>query len=230
VTFLYRATVPVDTGTVEVGYTERRLDLGDHAPAAVRAAALAEVADATGRSPYPMHQVHGAEVLLVEDRRDPVGDPHVDALLTRRQDIALLTRAADCVPVLLAETGGIIGAVHAGRLGVQHGVVTTALDRMRDLGGTRVTAWIGPHVCGSCYEVPAAMRDEVAEAVPATYATTAWGTPALDLGAGVRSQLERAGCAVVEVDRCTREDDALHSHRRDGAAAGRLAGVIWRAA
>jgi YfiH family protein len=173
-----------------------------------------------------MHQVHGADVHLVETADQPA--PDVDALVTVQPAIALLARAADCVPVLLVADEGVIGAVHAGREGVRRGVVPAAVARVREAGGTGVRAWIGPHICGSCYEVPDAMRAEVAAVVPATRATTGWRTPALDLGAGVRSQLEEAGCAVLEVGGCTREDDTLHSHRRDGRAAGRLAGVVWR--
>jgi YfiH family protein len=225
VIFFFRDTVPTGRGTVEVGFTDRRLDLGDRAPAEVREAALAEIAAATGATPYVMHQVHGSDVHVVEDPRDP--PPPVDALVTREAGIALLARAADCVPVLLASEDGVIGAVHAGRLGVRDGVVTAALDRVR-ARAHQVRAWVGPHICGRCYEVPEEMRAEVARAVPAAYAETGWGTPSLDLGAGVRSQLEAAGCAVVEVGRCTLEDPALHSHRRDGAAAGRLAGAVWR--
>jgi copper oxidase (laccase) domain-containing protein len=64
--------------------------------------------------------------------------------------------------------------------------------------------------------------------VPATYATTSWGTPSLDLGAGVLAQLAESGVPAVRVGGCTREDESLHSYRRDGTAAGRLAGVVWR--
>jgi polyphenol oxidase len=226
VTFFFRDTLPTDGGTVEVGVTDRRLDVGDRAPAAVREAALAVIAEATGATPYLMHQVHGSDVHLVEDTSEP--PPPVDALVTKEAGIALVARAADCVPVLLASEEAVIGAVHAGRLGVRDGVVTAALDRMRALGAHQVRAWVGPHICARCYEVPEEMRAEVTRAVPEAYAETGWGTPSLDLGAGVRSQLEAAGCAVVEIGRCTREDPALHSHRRDGAAAGRLAGVVWR--
>ena len=62
--------------------------------------------------------------------------------------------------------------------------------------------------------------------MPAAVATTTWGTPALDLGAGVRAQLDDLGVTVVDVSRCTRESDDLYSYRRDGARAGRLAGLI----
>lgn len=227
-TFFFSDTVPVSTGTVSVAFTDRRLDLGELASSAVREAALAEVAAATGATPYVMHQVHGSAVQTLEDRRDPSGDPPVDALVTAQAGVALLTRAADCVPVLLVAENGVIGAVHAGREGVRLGVVGAALERMRGLGSTRVRAWIGPHICGRCYEVPDEMRAEVAAVVTAAYATTSRGTAALDLGAGVRAQLEAAGCEIDEVGGCTREDASLHSYRRDGVAAGRLAGVVWR--
>ncbi|GAA4721171.1 polyphenol oxidase family protein [Nocardioides conyzicola] len=225
-TFFFSETVPVTTGTVSVAFTDRRLDLGDLAEPAARDAALAEVATATGATPYLMHQVHGTDVVLVEDAGDE--RPHADGLLTARPGVALLARAADCVPVLLVADDGLIGAVHAGREGVRRGVVTAALDSMCALGSTGVRAWVGPHICGACYEVPEELRAEVAAVVPATSATTSWGTPALDLGAGVVAQLEAAGVAVTEVGGCTREDESLHSYRRDGAAAGRLAGVVWR--
>lgn len=178
-----------------------------------------------------MRQVHGADVHTVDagwlaERHDR---PAVaDALVTDLSGVILLVRVADCVPVLLADPGaGVVGAVHAGRPGLVAGVVPAAVARMRALGARTIVAWVGPHVCGACYEVPAAMREDVATAVPEAYAETSWGTPAVDVGAGVRAQLERAGVQVVDATRCTREDPDLYSYRRDGAAAGRAGGLVW---
>jgi YfiH family protein len=228
VTFHFTDTVPVATGTVSVAFTDASLDLGDLAPDAVREAGLAALTTATGATPYLMRQVHGNDVHLVV-----AGDhafPDADALVTADAGVALLARAADCVPVLLVAETGEIGAAHAGREGVRRGVVTATVERLRQLGADGLRAWVGPHICGGCYEVPEELREDIATAVPATRATTTWGTPSLDLGAGVLSQLAEAGVPVVRVGGCTREDDALHSYRRDGAAAGRLAGVVWRSA
>nr|WP_275693499.1 laccase domain-containing protein [Nocardioides sp. TF02-7] len=97
---------------------------------------------------------------------------------------------------------------------------------MTALGARRVTAWVGPHICGRCYEVPAQLQDEVAAAVPESRSTTSWGTPGLDIGAGVRAQLTAVGVPVVDAARCTRESPDLYSYRRDGAAAGRSAGLV----
>jgi hypothetical protein len=171
-------------------------------------------------------QVHGGDVSVV-DAKSPVSRPEADALVTREPDIVLMVRAADCVPVLFHAPGiEAVAAVHCGRQGLLAGVVPRTVERLRGWDASGITAWIGPYICGACYEVPAGMRDEVADVVPAARATTSWETPALDLGAGVRAQLEDRGVTVVDVSRCTRESSDLYSHRRDGRRAGRHAGLI----
>lgn len=172
-----------------------------------------------------MRQVHGAHVDVVEDRRSP-DIPEADALVTTRPDVVLVVRAADCVPVVLADPdAGVIAVAHCGRPGLVAGVVPAAVAVMRQRGADRISAWMGPHVCGSCYEVPQRLQDDVAAVQPEARAMTSWGTPSLDLGAGVVAQLRGAGVEVVDVSRCTREADDLYSYRRDGAGAGRLAGL-----
>ncbi|MCF6377339.1 polyphenol oxidase family protein [Nocardioides KLBMP 9356] len=213
---------------IEVAFTDVSLSLGDAAAADERADALGRVRQATGAVPVLMHQVHGAHVERIDDRRTS-GPVAADAMVTDQSGVALLARAADCVPVLLADpTTGWIAAVHSGRPGLAAGVVPAAVAAVREHGGDPTVAWIGPHVCGACYEVPADLQDEVAAGVPEARSTTSWGTPALDLGAGVRAQLASAGVTDVrEVGACTREDESWPSYRRDGAAATRFAGVIW---
>ena len=118
--------------------------------------------------------------------------------------------------------------MHSGRPGLAGGVVPAAVAALRERGGDPTVAWIGPHVCGACYEVPADLQEQVAAVVPEARSTTSWGTPGLDLGAGVRAQLAAAGIDDVRtVDACTREDASWPSYRRDGDAATRFAGVIW---
>jgi YfiH family protein len=173
-----------------------------------------------------MRLVHGANVAVVAG--EPAAEPpEADALVTRPAGVALVVRAADCVPVLLADPGrGVVGAAHAGRPGLVAGVVPATVAAMRELGAEQICAWVGPHVCGSCYEVPAQMRADVAAVVPEAQAETSWGTPSLDVGAGVVAQLRAAGVDVVDASRCTREDDDLYSYRRQGTESGRLAGLV----
>jgi YfiH family protein len=194
------------------------------------AANLRLVADdfAPSASIADMRQVHGQTVDVVEDRPS-TGRPEADALVSGEPDHLLVVRVADCVPALLADpAAGVVAAVHAGRSGLAVGVAPAAVARMRDLGATDISAWLGPRICGACYEVPESMQAEVGALVPEAVATSSRGTPALDIGAGVRAQLEALGVTVTDVGTCTRETADLYSHRRDGAQAGRFAGLIRR--
>ena len=157
------------------------------------------------------------------------GGPTADAMVSFGEPLAVMV--ADCVPIVLVgdRAGGkapILAVVHAGRPGVASGIVPAAVARMHELGAAGLAAWIGPSVCGRCYEVPADMRDQVAASVPAARCTTSRGTPGLDLPAAVRSQLQDAGVGVEYSGGCTLEDDTLFSYRRDSST-GRFAGLVW---
>lgn len=210
---------------VEVAFTDVTLDVAEGAGTD---AALARLAAELGVPIARTEQVHGADVVVAQRPGTPLPLPVGDGLVTALPGTALMVRVADCVPVLLASPDpGVLGVAHAGRRGVELDVVTRTVEQMRALGAGEILAWIGPHICGGCYEVPEAMRDDVAARVPATRAETTWGTPSLDLGAGVAAQLAEAGITATRVGGCTRESADLHSFRRDGAAAGRLAGLVW---
>jgi YfiH family protein len=179
-------------------------------------------------------QVHGNVVVPVGPegpRHDVHGHLHGigDGLVTDEPGVTLAVRAADCVPVLFADPeAGVIGACHCGRPGVVAGIVPATVAAMRELGASSIAAWIGPHVCGRCYEVPQEVQDDVAAVEPTTVATTSWGTPSVDVGAGVRAQLGREGVEIVDLSRCTIESPDLFSYRREGTLSGRQAGLIRR--
>ncbi|MFD7507284.1 peptidoglycan editing factor PgeF [Streptomyces sp. NPDC059850] len=177
-----------------------------------------------------MNQVHGRDVAVVEGPWTIGEIPSVDAVVTSRRGLALAVLTADCTPVLLADpVAGVAGAAHAGRPGLVAGVVPAVVEAMTAQGAdpARIVARTGPSVCGRCYEVPEAMRAEVAETVSESWAETSWGTPAVDVAAGVRAQLARAG---VEMDGqshiCTLESADHFSYRRDRTT-GRLASYVW---
>ncbi|BBY09060.1 peptidoglycan editing factor PgeF [Mycobacterium noviomagense] len=209
-------------------------NLGDHVgddPAAV-AANRARLAAAIGLEVNRvvwMNQVHGDHVEVVGEPRETAVD-ETDALVTATPRLALAVVSADCVPVLMADArAGVVAAVHAGRVGAQRGVVARALETMLSLGAHTddISALLGPAVSGHNYEVPAAMADEVATALPGSRTTTSSGTPGLDLRAGIACQLSDLGVQAIDIDpRCTVDDPSLFSHRR-GAPTGRLASLVW---
>ncbi|MCP2304339.1 hypothetical protein LV79_004046 [Actinokineospora globicatena] len=209
-------------------------NLGDHVgddPAAVTANRdrLARELDLPADHLVWMEQVHGRTVGVVDG---PVPDKleATDAVVTARTGLALVVLVADCVPVLLADPeAGVVGAVHAGRVGARVGVVPAALKAMVEAGADvdRVEVLLGPSICGECYEVPQDMQTDVERHLPGTACRTRKGTPGLDLRAGLWRQLADAGVAKIGIDpRCTNGERTLFSHRREGTT-GRLAAVTW---
>lgn len=191
------------------------------------------VAEVAGGEVVFATQVHGSDVAEVGAAVAVTPPPEVDALVTTAQGVPLGVYVADCVPLLLADPrAGVVAVAHAGRPGVEQGVVEAALEAMLAAGARRsdVRAVVGPAVCGACYEVPVDLQARVTARVPAARSQTSWGTPALDLPRAVAAQLEKAGVRRVEaLHRCTRTDDAFFSHRRSSATglpAGRFAGVV----
>jgi YfiH family protein len=187
--------------------------------------------DLEGRLAAPivwMEQVHGNDIAVV-DTADTATVPQVDALVTARQGIGLGVLVADCVPVLLADLdAAVVAAAHVGRRGLVAGTAPRTVAAMCELGAEpgRVHAWLGPSICGHCYELPAKMRAEVEAAAPGSAATSSNGRPAVDLRAGLRRQLLSHGVgAVRDVGPCTAESADHYSYRRDGVT-GRSAGVI----
>ncbi|WNB84849.1 polyphenol oxidase family protein [Cellulomonas sp. ATA003] len=190
-------------------------------------------------------QVHGTAVLDLTGPPGPAGplgplggcpdgepSAEADAVVAGPGSGAAVV-VADCVPVLLADPGtGVVAAVHAGRRGLADGVVQAAVARMvaRGARAAELHAAIGPAICGRCYEVPAELRDAVADVVPHVASRTSWGTPALDLPRGAEAVLRDAGVhRVLSVGACTREDLRFFSHRRSvesGEPQGRCAGVV----
>src|SRR5699024_6190944 len=136
-----------------------------------------------------MRQVHGTEVHHWDAQSVPTlgEEPVADVLLTDAPGAAVGVLVADCVPVPLAGPSA----------GAQLAAAVVAVTH----------AAIGPCICAGCYEVPQPLQTQASSAVPELRATTAWGTPSLDLAAGVRALLQAAG--VRQIDQagvCTRED------------------------
>ncbi|MFV2197352.1 peptidoglycan editing factor PgeF [Nocardiopsis sp. LOL_012] len=227
-----RAAVTERTGGVSAPpYDSLNLGLGTgderEAVLANREAAARNLGFSAERVAW-MNQVHSADVLVAEG---PGGVGTCDGVVTTRSDVVLAALSADCLPVLAADTGaGVLGAAHSGRLGTAQGVAVRLVEAMVAQGARadRLSVFLGPAICGRCYEVPPEVQAETAREAPEAECTTRWGTAGVDMRAAVTAQLRRAGVADITADgRCTLESEELFSHRR-GAPTGRLASFVWR--
>lgn len=129
--------------------------------------------------------------------------------------------AADCLPIAIGGEGAV-AMVHAGWRGLAAGVLEEGVCALRDLAGDReLEAVIGPGAGPCCYEVGPEVRVALAQA-------DIGGRGRIDLKAIARARLLATGVRrVTDVGLCTICDTRFYSHRREGARAGRQAGVAW---
>jgi purine-nucleoside/S-methyl-5'-thioadenosine phosphorylase / adenosine deaminase len=168
-------------------------------------------------------QEHGTTVRRV--RELPHGAPDEASAASDGQATALAllgatVLAADCLPVALG-CAGAVAMVHAGWRGLAAGVLEQGVLALRELAGERpVGAVVGPGAGVCCYEVGA----EVHEA----FAGAHRHGRRVDLRAIAHERLLAAGVERVQhAHACTICDARFFSHRREGARAGRQAGVAW---
>ena len=169
-----------------------------------------------------MSQVHGDAVVVVDQLSDEV--PVCDALITSNSDLALVVMVADCIPLLL-RSESLVAAVHVGRAGLMNSIALKTVAKMRELGAIQISGTIGPAICGSCYEVPQDLHDQVIAVHPLASSRTAIGTPALDLPKALMAALAQVNVLVTSSAECTLENDEYFSFRRNNKT-GRQAGVI----
>jgi YfiH family protein len=174
-----------------------------------------------------MTQVHGT-VVSWTDELAPGEIPVADVLLTDEPGVGVLVRVADCTPIVIVGLDEpVAGVVHCGREGLVRGVVMAAVGSLRERGVEALEAYVGPRACGRCYELPEEMADAVGAVVPEARTTTSWGTPAIDVGAGVMAQLRELGIPATDLGQheCTIQDERLFSYRRQGQDSGRFGAV-----
>jgi polyphenol oxidase len=207
------------------------------------------VADAVGvRRTVTLTQVHGRDAVVVKRGvSTPRGKPEADIVVSNDPEVAIGVRAADCVPVLMADSRtGAVAAVHAGWRGTAAGAATAAVDALTREFATRpedLVAAIGPSICAACYQVGSELVDAFAAAGHARHLIDRWfvTTPPprgsvgpsplrLDVAGANRDQLVLAGVPEENIHMsglCTATNlDVLTSFRAEKERAGRLAGVI----
>jgi YfiH family protein len=169
-----------------------------------------------------MSQVHGDTVVVVDQM--PTEVPVADALITSNPNLALVVMVADCIPLLL-RSEKLIAAVHVGRAGLMNSIALKTVTMMRSLGVSQISGSIGPAICGSCYEVPQELHDEVTSIHSLASSRTRTGTTALDLPKALIAALASVDVPVENSAGCTLEDDNYFSYRRNQVT-GRQCGVI----
>ena len=194
-------------------------------------------------------QVHGRAHLVVRAGDDvPAGNPpEADVIVSNAPGVAVAVRAADCVPVLIADREtGAVAAVHAGWRGTCARASPAAVSVLSTEFGARpenLVAAIGPSIGVCCYEVGPELVDAFAGAGHERHLIQRWfdSTPPprgsrarnplrLDVAGANRDQLVLAGVPESQIhlsELCTAMHlDVLTSYRVEKEKAGRLVAAI----
>jgi purine-nucleoside/S-methyl-5'-thioadenosine phosphorylase / adenosine deaminase len=173
-------------------------------------------------------QVHGREVVRVNAPLEPW--PTADALWTDEPGVLLGVAAADCVPVLVADPRGPVGAAHAGWQGTSLAVAAALVEAMVAGGAVRerLAAAIGPSIGPCCYTIDEERASLIEERLGTKSLIRDRRGITFDLWAANAAQLSAVGVQRIEIARlCTRSGGAdLWSYRgrdADGSYGTQLA-------
>ena len=165
-----------------------------------------------------LEQVHGRDILIVEEK--PAAPCAIygtaDAMLTSLKEVCLVIRAADCVPVILADKKSrAVGAVHSGWKGSRLGISGAAAALMKErfgCSGDDLLACILPSIGPQSYEV----KEDVAQYFP-EYTARRGGSLFVDLWAAVTASLVAEGVPHENIFNCRicnlQNTDEFFSHR-----------------
>lgn len=179
--------------------------------------------------PAWLMQVHGIEVIHVEDVSPHKPPPEVDAAISNTPFKIAAVLTADCLPVLLCNAEGTeVAAIHAGWRGLASGVIEATVAKLKS-PPEQLFAWLGPAIGPKVYVVGIETFDAFSKPGDDTaftkVAEAQWLT---DLYCLARLRLKALNITqIFGGDYCTfSEPDRFYSFRRSSPT-GRMATLIW---
>lgn len=175
--------------------------------------------------PVWLCQTHSNNVVDFSENNDD----NADASITRKKSQVLVVLTADCLPIIITNhDGSEVAAIHAGWRGLCNGIIENTINKM-DSNPNNCIAWIGPGICGHCFEV----GEEVCLQFENNYAFSPrycflqkkWHIHLNKLAAHI---MRHNGIfSIHQSNMCTFEQKNLfYSYRRDGQT-GRIGTFIW---
>ncbi len=178
--------------------------------------------------PFPLKQIHDCEAILLPYSQDY--PPEADAAFTREPDVFCAIRTADCLPLLVTNLeGNEIAAIHAGWRGLAAGVIESTFLKLHS-PAKHCLVWLGPGICGQCYEVGAEVRQAFLikdpQLAPA-FIPNGQSTYLANLPKIAEHILRALGVqAISHSGICSFENLRCNSYRRDKGSNQRMISVI----
>jgi YfiH family protein len=190
-------------------------------------------------------QVHGINYHIVTREDAGAGFylkqtaiPDNDILITNQPGLCLITRSADCVPVLMySPAKKVVAAIHSGREGCRLGAAVKAAEVMHQQFGADyrdILVGIGPHICKKCYTVDKACADAYLSRqyyAPNIVEPAEGDLYTIDLKKTIISDLMHIGVPLGNIghsELCTKHDAPAFYSARNGDDARFCAGIMLK--
>lgn len=193
---------------------------------------------------YNPSQVHGDNVIVIEDEAKVPATAEADGVLCRCANVAPLLCFADCTPVILVSETGDFAVVHCGWRGVVKKIAVKAYNMLEG----DVNVYIGAHIRQCCFEVGPEVAlqfdwssvEEMPVEVPQSALRDGLRPPQgpiatkphVDMANELKLQLTREGLSedrICELGICTKcHQDEFFSYRGSGGKCGRHGAIAFR--
>ena len=161
-----------------------------------------------------MKQTHSSEVKIINSK----GIYNSDGIETNTQDLPLVVRVADCIPILM-QSNNLISAVHAGWRGINNSIFEKSLKN-HNFKSLKIS--IGPHAKECCYEV----KEDLKQLFPSSTIEFN-GRYYLNLRKRIEEFSLKENIELEVSHHCTICDDSYYSYRKSSTPQ-RQFGIIWQ--
>ncbi len=179
-----------------------------------------------------LKQVHGNQI--VQTSKAEIELQTADAHWTSTSQLALITKTADCIPILgFNQVSKAIVSIHAGWRGVANQITSLSIQQLSQ--SHPVAGWklfVGPHIQQQSFEIQQDTVDQLKECTSLT--SSEWLIPTTtgfkaNLSLILLQQLQDCGINKNQIHTLyfdTKSDLRFHSFRRDKELSGRQLSFI----
>jgi len=160
-----------------------------------------------------MNQTHSDVVLEI----DKYGKYEADALVTETENLKLVVKTADCMPVILSD-GVKVGVIHIGWKGLENKIFFKTVKKF-NLKNLKIS--IGPHAQKCCYEI----KDDLVQKFP-EFIFIKEDKKYLDLSKEIVNFCIDNNLELENSSQCTIDNNSFNSYRRDKTNL-RQRSMIW---
>ncbi len=180
-------------------------------------------------------QIHGNDAILINQKNKvAIESTEADALITKNKELLIGVLVADCYPLLIADKSGmVIAAVHAGRKGIESGIIQQVLSVFKQkyhIKTSDLLVGVGPGISKTAYQVDKTTAEIFLKKTRYANWDLTQNSVTLDLRAAIHKILHDCDVDhrnIEDIELCTYANpDMFFSYRYNNGLTGRFGAFI----